>query len=234
MKKDTLIIAALIFCILLSACGSNAASVAPASCQHTYGDWTVISEPYGGNAGQRSRSCALCGETETADYPADALYKGYMFTLTPAEFNQRLDALGKMYSADFAAVLEVNDWNVCTNLTFKGETFSVVNYYNTDKDLPEPLSGDARDSASIGRIIVTDYLYLDHAPNSFYTILMAFDPAITEADIQDVRSVLEDNYSWDREMDVSFIEVNGLGYGYSALQNQMIESSSFCIFPVGQ
>ena len=57
---------------ICSVCGTQIAAgkTIPATFEHTYGDWTVMKEATGKEAGQQQRVCASCGKKEIQPIPA--------------------------------------------------------------------------------------------------------------------------------------------------------------------
>ncbi|MBQ3503241.1 MAG: hypothetical protein IJA75_00880 [Oscillospiraceae bacterium] len=219
--------------LLLTACGGGANTPTPSgggqSHVHSYGEWTVLAEPMSGQPGQMERGCGDCGHSETADIDAASLVKNGLFLYSPRRFNQRLNTIGSIVSG-FTAELELTDWSAQSNLYYNGEIFAVVRYFHSEGAYPEPLGAGRADEAAADRIVVTDYLEVVHPQNAFAAILMTFDPLMEENEVGAIRAALEELYPTSYESD-AVTEHNGLYYGYSSLQNQLINSASFCIRP---
>lgn len=219
--------------LLLTACGGKAdAPAAPAESQshtHSYDQWVIQSEPMSGQPGQMVRGCGDCGYSEYADIDTDTLVKNGLFLYSPRRFNERLNTIGQTVSG-FTAELELTDWSAQSNLYYNEEIFAVVRYFHSEGQYPEPLGAGRADEAAADRIIVTDYLDMLHPENAFAAILMTFDPLIGEDETDLIRTTLEDLHPTSFESD-AVTEKNGLYYGYSSLQNQLINSASFCIRP---
>ena len=231
--KNRFWILILVLALLLTACGgSKDTPTAPQGAQshsHSFGQWNILSEPMSAQPGQMERSCAGCGTAETQPIPADSLVKNGLFVYSPRRFNQRLNAIGSAVSG-FTAELELTDWSAQSNLLYNGEIFAVVRYFHSEGGYPEPLDAGRADEAAADQIVVTDYLDVAHPQNAFAAILMTFDPMITASETGAIRTVLEDSYATNYTSD-AVTEYNGLFYGYSSLQNQLINSASFCIRP---
>lgn len=217
MKKHPLIPVLLSLCLLLTACASSSAPVSSDPSRST-----VTAEQY---VSQNTVQ-------EAMEAPANPYFhNGTAFTLTPSQFHARLESIGKAASPDFSARLVVTDWSVRSELQYCGETYMVVTYMRADS--PDPYFPDAvndPESAEVGRIDVMDYLDLDHAPDSFATVLTAFDATLTPEEIQEIKTALLEKHREYYTSD-AVISKNGLGYGYSLAVNQLINSASFCIHP---
>ena len=232
--KNRFWILILVLSLLLTACGSGKSDTPapPTGNQahsHSFDEWNIRVEPMAGQPGQMERGCGDCGQSEYADINADTLVKNGLFLYSPRRFNQRLNAIGEIVSG-FTAELELTDWSAQSNLLYNGEIFAVVRYFHSEGEYPEPLGAGRADEAAADQIVVTDYLDVPHPANAFAAILMTFDPLLEEVEADAIRTTLEDLYPTSYLSD-AVTEHNGLYYGYSSLQNQLINSASFCIRP---
>ncbi len=171
-------------------------------------------------------------QQEDAQNPTQ-LYNGNTFTLSIREFTQRLESIAAEICPGMTVHLVTDDWCVTTELRYNGNPFCQLQYYCSDDYLdnpyPEnPMTDQMLDDRTIRYVNLLDYVDEPHPENSFLAIAMTFDPTITAAQADELAQFLTEKINAYRD---SYLvtAVNGIGYGYGYLVNQMVNSHSICI-----
>lgn len=125
--KKYLYLALIVTClaVLLAGCGcehewEDATCTAPKTCKlceetegealgHTPGEWAITLEPVEGKAGLREQNCTACGDVVTTeDYTLSATHDGTNYTLTVAEYAERLDRILRQIRPELSCRVESN------------------------------------------------------------------------------------------------------------------------------